>query len=164
MTVQVTKARDAGKLRCYRVRRTLSSDISETATLVVRGSRVYITQVQSTLGGQDTRFQPDPPVLAFDPSRLSWQGAFSGTTSGSYRAEVVGRRRFRIGARGVRTAGVRLTLVSAGQDTGTQSSLQWGDLHSNLVVHETVRQRRSFGVDELQLDYRARVRSLRPTP
>lgn len=163
MTVTVTAALHLNRLRCYRVRRALANDIADTATLVVRGNRVYITQLQSTLGGQQTLLMPDPPVLALDPDRLRWEGTFSGVSSGRYRAEPVGRRRFDIGGRPVRALGVRFTLVSTGEVSGTQRSLQWFDPRSNLVVREEVEQRRSFGVDELLLDYRARARALTPT-
>lgn len=164
MTVTVTSAREIGRLRCYRVRHALAADISETATFVVRGDRLYITQLQSLVGGHDTRYEPDPPVLAFDPDRTSWAGAFSGATSGSYRGRLVGRRFFQIAGDRVRAVGVRLTLATSGESTGIRSSLQWGDSRSNLVVHETVRDHRNFGVDQLRLSYRARARALAPRP
>ncbi len=164
MTVEVTPVRRIGKLRCFRVRRTLLKDVSETATLVVRGHRVYLTQGKSILGGQQTGYDPDPPVVVLDPDRTSLEGSFEGRTSGRYKAVYLGRRRFTIAGRRVRAAGGRLTLASTGEQVGTQRSTQWVDPHSKVVVLEVVKQRRSFGVDELFLDYRARPRKLTPEP
>jgi len=162
MIVEITPARRIGNVLCYRARRTLLRGVSETATLAVRGNRAYITEIESTLGGLHTRFTPNPPVLALDPDLLSWEGTFVGTTSGRYKAEYLGRRRFKVGGRSVRAAGGRLRLASTGEQVGSQRSTQWVDPHSRIVVREVVEQRRIFGVDELILDYRAQARTLHP--
>ena len=164
MIVEVTPALRIGTLRCYRVRRTLLKGVSETATLVVRGHRLYLTEGESIFGGQRTHSRPDPPVLVLDPDVTTLSGSFVGPTSGRYKAEYIGRRYFHIAGRRVRAGGGRLTLASTGEQVGTQRSTQWLDPRSKLVVLEVVKQHRTFGVDELFLDYRAQPRRLTPEP
>ncbi len=164
MTLTATPSRRFGNVTCFRLRRALARDVVETATLAVRGNKLYITQAQSAVGGQQTLLAPDPPILAADPDRLSWTGTFSGATSGRYSAEVVGRRRFEVGGRSVRAVGVRLTLALRGELEGSERSLQWLATGSNLVLREEVAKRRAFGVDELRLDYRAGLRAVTPRP
>ena len=161
MVVTVTSPRRIGSLRCFGVRRALADGVVQSAVFVVRGTRLYITEVQNVIGGQETVIRPDPPVLAHDPDRLAWDGAFAGTTSGD-RAELLGRRTFRVGGRELRAVGVHLRLAFRGDVEGTEISTRWIARGSRLVVREEVDQRQRFGVDELLLVYRAALRRTEP--
>ena len=162
MVVTVTSPRRIGNLRCFRVRRALADGVVQSVVFVVRGTRLYITEVQNVIGGHETVVRPDPPLLALDPDRLAWDGAFAGTTSGRYRAELLGRRTFRVGGRELRAVGVHLRLAFRGDIEGTEISTRWIARGSRLVVREEVEQRQRFGVDEFLLDYRAALRRTEP--
>lgn len=160
--VVITPAKSFGGLRCFRVQRKLTKTIADTATLVVRGSDLYLTEVLFETNGQRDIVRPRPPVHSLDPDETEWAGAFRGATSGSYRATSLGRRQMRVADRRARALGVQLQLSLAGDVEATEVSTRWLLPSRNLNLSERVLQKRDFGLDRITLRYSSTLESLNP--
>jgi hypothetical protein len=157
MTLTATPATRVGRLVCFRLQRRYTPTLGETATFVVRGSTLYMTELELQAGGQRTTIRPEPPVVALAPSELEWSGAFQGETRGRYSAQVVGRRTFRTGGSTERAVGVEFRLSAAGAVKGQERSVRWFAVERGLVLAERVEQSRRLGLDETKLKYSARL-------
>lgn len=158
-TYIVTNAEPFGNIECFVVQRRFTSAMADTGVFAIRGSDVYLTDLESQNGGELISVTPSPPVLSVSGSDTEWSGEFSGATSASYRGEIVGRRWILVGGDKERAVGIRSEIAFAGDLTGTERSVRWFSLKDNLILAETVRQQRTFGLDKVRLEYSARLKS-----
>lgn len=158
----ITQARREDGSICFASQRRYARDFGDTATLVAAGQSVYLTQLRFQVGGYIKTVVPKPPALVASRSKLDWSGRFRGRTSGTYRGEIVGRKRMRVGGKSVRAVGVVTRTTYRGEIKGSQLSTTWFSPKDNLVVAETVTQQRTFGLDRLRLTYKSRLKSLKP--
>ena len=164
IAMTATKATRVGRLLCFRVQHRYATALAQTATFVVRGPWLYLTELEVQAGAQRSLVRPDPPVLALAPSEVEWNGSFSGPTRGSYSARIVGRRRFKLGRATVRAVGVELDLQARGRVSGSERSVRWFAVDRSIAVAEEVGQDRRMGLERSRLDYTAELVSATPEP
>lgn len=161
-TVVVTPARKLSNIWCYVIQRRYETDLGDTATFLIRGPDVYLRSLRFQSGGYIKTLSPSQPLLTLSGAELDWSGVFRGRTSGRYAAEIIGRKRFKVGARTIRAAGVRTRISYGGEIKGWERSTRWITTNRNLLIAENVTQVRNFGLDRLRLSYTSRLKSLTP--
>ena len=160
--VVATPATRAGRLLCFRVQRRYSASLGETATLVVRGPWLYLTELVVHAGAQRSAIRPRPPVLAVAAGELEWRGTFGGPTRGRYSARVLGRRTLIVDGERRRAVGVEFSMAASGRVNGAERSVRWFGVDGGPVLAERTSQRRRLGLDRVSLDTDARLLSLEP--
>lgn len=159
----ITPARRVGNILCFTTQRKYESDLGDTATFLIRGSDIYLRKLRFQSGGYIKSLSPNPPLLSLSGTELDWSGVFRGRTSGQYAAEVVGRKRIKVGPRKVRAVGIKTRVSYGGDIKGWERSTRWIAVERNMVIAEDVVQERKFGLDRLRLSYRASLESLEPS-
>jgi hypothetical protein len=155
----VTPERKYDNLRCFNVQRRYTEALADTATFVVRGGDVYLTRLDTQNGGEFISIAPEPPVISLNGAEQQWSGEFKGPTSARYVADVVGLKKLKVGGRSQQAVGIETVIKFNGELDGSEKSLRWLSSSDNVVLMETVTQRRKFGVDELEMSYTARLKS-----
>lgn len=155
-----TAANDFENVECFVLQRKLSESLADTSTIAIRGSDAYLTKIVAQAGGQITELAPNPPVLIFSGDELEWEGTFEGPTSGRYRSSIIGRKSIKVGNKRFSAVGVRTEIALSGEIEGTESVTRWLSARENLVLAETVDQRRKFGVDTVVLRYKAKLKKI----
>lgn len=158
----ITQARDFGNVRCFGVQRRYTEALADSATFAVRGGDVYLTLSEVQSGGQFTTVRPEPPALFLSGAETEWSGTFSGPTRASYRMEVIGRRKIKVGNRTLSAIGIETVFSFDGEVRGLERATRWLSERDNLVLSERVSQQRTFGLDETKLVYRAQLTSTGP--
>lgn len=155
----ITPERKYGNLRCFNVQRRYTHALADTATFVVRGGDVYLTRLDTQNGGEFISIAPAPPVVSLNGAEQQWSGEFQGPTSARYVADVVGVKKLKVGGRSQQAVGIETVIKFNGELDGSEKSERWLSSSNNVVLMETVTQRRKFGVDELEMSYTARLKS-----
>lgn len=161
-TIIVTAARRLGNIRCYAIQRRYEADLGDTAIFLMRDSDVYLRSLRFQSGGYIKTLTPSQPLLTLSGTELDWSGVFRGRTSGRYAAEIIGRKRFKVGASTIRAAGVRTRISYGGEIKGWERSTRWIATNGNLLIAENVTQQRKFGLDRVRLSYSSRLKDLQP--
>ncbi|MBI2691126.1 MAG: hypothetical protein HYX29_04180 [Solirubrobacterales bacterium] len=155
----VTPERKYGNVRCFNVQRRYTAALADTATFSVRGGDVYLTRLDTQNGGEFISVTPEPPVLSLNGAEQQWSGEFQGPTSARYTAEIVGLKKLRVGGSSQQAVGIESETKFNGELDGSEKSVRWLSSRDNVVLMETVTQRRTFGVDRLEMSYTARFKS-----
>ena len=158
----VTPSRRANDLTCFGSERRLSDRTRIPEVYVLRGEDVYITALGFDTPNLVQAFNPRPAVLALSGSTSSWNGTFTGSTSGSYRVEIVGRRTFRIGGKSVKAVGLQSDATYTGEATGTRRTETWLAVDQSLVIEEQGTSTVKVGGGTERLKYRVKLLSLTP--
>lgn len=158
----VTPAREKEGLTCFGSERTLSERTRIPEVYVLRGEDVYITALGFDTPNLVESFNPRPAVLALSGSQSSWTGGFKGTTSGSYRVEIIGRRTLTIGGTKVKAVGLESTATYQGEATGTRRTVTWLAIDRSLVLQEEGTSTIEVGGGSERLEYRTRLLSMKP--
>ena len=149
-----------GNLRCYRTQRRYAPDVADTTTFTVRGSDVYVTNLDVFTRGKTFTVKPEPPIKVLDGDDFEWGGSFSGPTNGRYQANVLGRRAMQVGGKRERAVGVQIRLSFAGDLRGTARTVTWFSMENNLPLLETSKQDRDVAGLRLGIEYEARLEGL----
>ncbi len=155
-------ARMVDNVWCYVTQRKFEKDLGDTATLLIRGSDIYLQKLSFQSGGYIKKLSPRQPLLMLSGTELDWSGVFRGRTSGRYASEIVGRKSMKVGSRKVKVVGVKSRISYGGDIEGYERSTRWIAVNRNVVVSENVVQQRKFGLDKLRLSYTAHLVSLKP--
>ena len=148
----------SGNVRCYRTQRRYSPDVADTTTVAVRGSDVYVTNLDVFTRGKTYTVKPNPPIKVLDGDDFEWGGTFSGPTTGRYQANVLGRRPIAAGGgKRERAVGVQLRVSFAGDLRGTARTVTWFSMDSNLPLLEQSKQDRDVAGLRLGLEYEAKL-------
>lgn len=163
MQVLITDAIRDGGQSCFTMQRRYERDFGDTATIVVNGSDFLLRSGLFQTGGEIIDFIPDPPIVLLSGDQTEWSGSFTGTTSGRYKATLIDRKRVRIDGKSIEVAGIQTDVSYSGEIEGTESAERWLAINSGLLISESVKQRRAFGLDTLKLRYKSKLKSLDPT-
>ena len=158
----VSPARMVDKVWCYVTQRKYEKDLGDTATILIRGSDIYLHKLRFQSGGYIKKLSPQQPLLMLSGTELDWSGVFRGRTAGRYAAEIIGRKTMKVGSRKVKVVGVESRTSYGGDIEGYERSTRWIAVDRKVVVSENVVQQRKFGLDKLRLSYTANLVSLKP--
>lgn len=153
----VTAERKFGNIRCFSVQRRYTEALADTITFGVRGGDVYLTRLDAQNGGEFISVVPDPPVMSLNGAEQQWSGEFQGATSARYVVDVVGVKKLKLGGSSQQAVGIKTVSKFNGDLEGSEESVRWLSTRDNIVLMETVTQRRKFGLDELEMSYKARL-------
>lgn len=159
----VTGAISKGAQRCFTTQRRFESNLGDTGVFVINGHDTLLRSGSFQAGADITEIVPDPPMMVLSGSELEWSGSFDGLTTGRFKAEIVDRKRMRVGGRSVQVVGVKMNVQYGGDVEGFEHSTRWVSVKDRLVVAETVEQKRAFGLDSMRLKYRSTLISLEPS-
>lgn len=158
--LRVTPSIKIGNVECFRSQTVYTPKEADTVTWVVRGGDVYITKMDFFVAGQTPELVPQPPIKAVDGSGTDqWQGAFSGPTTGTYKAVLQERRPFSFEGRSENVPGVQLDFAFKGELNGKSSQLTYGSLDGGTLYQQKVEQERSFGGTSVTLKYEWKLKS-----
>ncbi|MBI4898493.1 MAG: hypothetical protein HY827_09040 [Actinobacteria bacterium] len=159
----VTGSISKGAQRCFTTQRRFESNLGDTGVFVINGQDTLLRTGSFQAGADITEIVPDPPMTVLSGSDLEWSGSFDGLTKGRYRAEIVDRKRMRVGGKSVQVVGVKMNVRYSGDVEGFERSTRWVSVKDRLVVAETVEQKRAFGLDSMRLKYSSKLVSLDPS-
>jgi hypothetical protein len=158
----VTPARKTKDLVCFGSERSLSARTKIPEVYVLRGEDVYITALGFDTPNLVESFNPRPAVLALGSTTSSWTGSFKGSTSGTYRVEIVGRRSFKVGGETVKAVGLQSDATYTGEASGSRRTMTWLAIDRSLVIQESGQSRIKVGGGDERLDYETELLSLTP--
>lgn len=162
MQIIITDSVRQGGQSCFAMQRRYDKALGETGIFVINGSDYYIRSATFQAGGDITEVVPDPSILMLSGDQLEWSGAFSGATSGTYRAEALGRRSVKVGGRAVKAVQIETHVRYSGEIEGRDDATRWVAIDSGVILSEQVSQSRAFGLDTLKLDFKSQLTSLVP--